>query len=112
MISTVRDGPKLKYGVSGTVSAWRRTALASQSAHSFRSGLELLACSIGLPSFRTPAHRRACVRNAAVAVGLALMDRVWIALMASAVLLLFAVLGILILRPELIEATRVVRSDG
>jgi hypothetical protein len=47
-----------------------------------------------------------------VAVGLALMDRVWIALMASAVLLLFAVLGILILRPELIEATRVVRSDG
>ena len=47
-----------------------------------------------------------------MSVGLALMDRVWIALMTSAVLLLFAVVGILILRPELIEATRVVRSSG
>ncbi len=40
------------------------------------------------------------------------MDRYWIAIMASAVLLLFAVVGILIHRPELIEVVRVVRSSG
>jgi hypothetical protein len=74
--------------------------------------LKLLTCSIGLLGRRTPARRPTSVRNAVVSVGLALMDRVWIALMTSAVLLLFAVVGILILRPELIEATRVVRSSG
>jgi len=74
-------------------------------------GLTIIS-SIGLLGRRTPARRPTRVRNAVVAVGLALMDRAWIALMASAVLLLFAVVGILILRPELIEATRVVRTSG